>query len=764
MTGKLINSDSSNFSSQLGNYLVYSTPNYTGLPVKNERGGILPFVSIIAVVLILFAGLAIDTSFLSVSKFDQDSDAGKAALAALHAWKTSSLPTESDKMDLAQNRVASILEKNYSISESRQQSFSKTVGDTPTDFASVSFGDWFFEDPGCGDATQTFDTTASCPCPLGVWKRPCFLETSAAEVANQNKTVNAYRVNLSTPQGNPIKNFFGSVAGQADVYLSSEATAASYSKNIIFLIDLSRSSFEDTHFSQPKIQPSVTGYPGVHLSNYLAGYDETEAANNIFYASEYNFRCNEGVYTDCNKHINDGMPTWGCENPASCQMLGGSGLANTIWNSYMASSMAGAPVGHGDTRAMGPATLRVNPLKHFKDDYAGLPLADPSNYGFHYVDAHCQASDQPGIIEGYMDDCPVEYLGPEPLSSVLAGVRHALDLLQPVDGVGVIGFDSAADNYHRRFHGGVSLPTDINDPLSAIPPFVPEPATDISSISPIMQRLREVMDVEARDGDFFLKRVQKHHFLNLDDDNLDIPEALSEALGVLQSAPNFDISENIVVLISDGITNCVGGTCGNDYQSYQDSMAAAEQIIDDNYIPAGVKFHFINVGELAGAHQILRRGVDPVSDTCLEPGPFSENVQLVNPCASCLDTDSCGTCTDGQANWDNFQIGQEKFYEANRLYVKAVETGGTYRAVLPACDPSLIGGGISLAQCRAGSFEDSLENLCEAAPSPGDVVTVPQFTDDSGRMLCEPGCRTKSEQIKNQMEKIFDSPGFFLVQ
>jgi hypothetical protein len=109
-------------------------------------------------------------------------------------------------------------------------------------------------------------------------------------------------------------------------------------------------------------------------------------------------------------------------------------------------------------------------------------------------------------------------------------------------------------------------------------------------------------------------------------------------------------------------------------------------------------------------------------------------------------------------------MGEEIFFEANRLYQKAVETGGTYRAVLPPCDPSLIGGGISMAQCRAGSFEDSLEDQCKAAPSPGAVVTVPQFTDDSGRMLCEPGCRTKSEQIKNQMEKIFDSPGFFLVQ
>jgi len=737
----------------------------TGLAMPGEQSGaILPIVAMVAGTLILFVGLAIDTSFISVSKSQQDAHAARSALAALHAWKTSSLATEVEKMNLAQDRVRDMLEKNYVMSESTQQSFNKTVGNTASDYASVRFGNWYFDDPGCGDPANSFDSTAECPCPGAIWKRPCFSETTPAEVSNMNAIINAYEVNLSTVQNNPIKNYFGRVAGQGDVYLHSSAVAATYGRNVVFLIDLSRSSFEESHFSQAKIQDTATGYPGLYLGNQIPGYNASEAANNPYFASDYNFRCNEATVSDCNEHLNDGTPVWNCDTPLDCTMSGGAGIANSIWNTLLATAPTAAPLGHGGLRDSAPLLLRENPLKHFKDDYAGLELANSNVYGFHYIDAHCQASDQSGVIEGYMNYCPAEYFGPEPISSILAGVNHALDLLMPVDGVGVIGFDSVASNYHRRFHGGVSLSANLNDALSLAHPFAPEPVTETSAIAPIMERLREVVDVEARDGGNFLKRVQNHHFLALDEDNLNIPLALNEAMIVLQNAPDFERSENMIVLISDGITNCSGNICGDDYSSYQTSMAEVESYIDTHMVSRGVEFHFINVGDQAGAHQLLRRGVAPMENGCMSPGAFSSGQSLVNNCASCVTPTDCAACADPAANWDAFRLGQEKFYGANSLYTKALETGGTYKAVLPPCDPALLGGGLSLAQCREGQFENSMDALCEAGGAPGDIVTEANLTDPAGRIVCEPGCRTKSEQIKQHMEKIFDSPGFIIVE
>lgn len=738
----------------------------------DEKGSILITVAIFSVTLLILAALSVDTSMLTLANNMQQQNAERFAQAGLNAWKTSNKPTETEKIQVARDRVKEILDEAFVLFETNPNEV-KTVGDSKTNYANAKYGKWFFTDPGCKSSSGSFNPSDSCPCPKNIFTKPCFKEMTASEISAPGETINAYQVTLESTETNPIKTAFARIFGRQSVKIKSVATSAVYPKNIIFLLDLSRSSFSESHFDINRIQNDITNYPGYILERELPSYDASIAANNIYFASDYAFKCGEASSSSCVAHINNGTENFGCEAPG-CNMNVFTGLdQNTLWNSYVASSPGPAP-NHGTRRGGAYSPFR---FKHFVDDYALIPLAESATYGAYYTDAHCQANDLPGLFVGYSSDCGPENFGPEPLSSMLRGVKHGLNQLQPFDKISLIGFDLDARNYQRRFHSGVTAASGPSSTASVSGAEISLPANESLTLEPIMESLHQALDVEARDPNYFLNRVQNHHFIPLGEDELDVPAAINEALILLKNSPEFENSENQIILISDGMTNCISGVCGSDYASHANSLSEVKTIINDELLPANIEFHFIQVGEDTGAHKLLRRGIFPKERECLSQDTLkaadlagkdlADLPTLVNNCSTCKNPDTCGACSSLAAEFDLMALGLGKYYGSSSLYTETLITGGTYKAVLPPCDHLNLSAGMTLAECQAGNYEISLDTKCASSGkggSAGKVITDPKVTDKDGRIICEPSCKTKSQQIKEQLDKILEDSSYLTVE
>ncbi len=68
-------------------------------------------------------------------------------------------------------------------------------------------------------------------------------------------------------------------------------------------------------------------------------------------------------------------------------------------------------------------------------------------------------------------------------------------------------------------------------------------------------------------------RVENHAFFPRNNANANISEALEEALQLLINTPNYELADNMVVLFSDGLSNCAhNGTNYNCDESYALSL------------------------------------------------------------------------------------------------------------------------------------------------------------------------------------------------
>lgn len=691
----------------------------------SEHGAVLPLIIVFITAILIFAGLALDTTVLSVTKTEHRQLAENAALAALSTYLNSN-PTSTLDARLAQvkNTTSEIIRGNVK--------FAKPFMATPSNIDNIDTrrgavldgadgtlipGNWFSSIPNVDCTTLPAGNT--CPCgPANPWRGACF-QAVDLNSASPPPQINAMKADLRLAGASAIKTLFTRIfSGVSDSSISSSAIATTYPRHGVFAVDLSRSSHEETH--QP--YESTAGLGGMNLS--------AEYAFSIFGTAANVPGC--AVLWDI-LATPIGSP---------CDIRGGvvPQLNRNLW--YGANFI-------GPNRPVGPAPPPLR--QHFKVDYQPYDLT--------YTDPGIRI---PPLTRTYLVDMWINpaattssYEGPEPLNSMIAGVNQGFARVAantvPGDQIGFIGFDYSARVTQR------------NAPLSAPQSVTYTQWQNLTDprILPASSATRAPDCVETPGQTVRWCRVNNHHLITRTESGLHLPEALRQARQLLMDAGNPFGAEEFVVVMSDGITNCrrIGTNpgdpqrvCGNDEASVTASLTQVEDILTNTYAPNSIKAHFIHIGDAAAPH------------TLLAPSPFRKNPN--GTAAGCMTEDeSQKYSSDAATPMDNFSrtggdFGQallnsgatfdnvtktytrastSYYYEPNRLRSSVALTGGKWFPIRPACRPGENITNFLEGRCSTATFTPSgtrtpnvIANL--ANPGPG----VPNLTDAQGRLMCEP--------------------------
>lgn len=748
----------------------FQTRMFSG-PSNSERGGILVFVGVAALVLILFIGLAIDTSGLAASKTQQRQMAEKLSLAALHSFNISGEVANDLRTQDALTRAQQILdigelfEDNFKDNPTAAKTLTGNALPSATEFGSIRPGRWFFEAPDCptGIANGDFSAADSCPCPGGVWSKPCFQEADVTDSIPD--VINSFRTQLETQASNPINTLF---SGVDNIQVGASAIGAMRPKNVVFLVDLSRSSTNETHFPFKQVSPH-------YHSELIASLANSSEA--VRFSSEYAFQLEDVCPTD----ISDCYAGRDMGAGVGCDIIGDGGAHDAVWNYLIAEGPpVGAPNGFRESRATA-SVARASPPLHYYDDYLCYQPYD-SRFDAYLVDTYCQEPPaNPAVTCG-----PIR--GPEPLNSMLYGVRQGMEMLTVIDSLGVIGFDRSAKNLFRRFHAGIGLSnsgTTDEAALSPTLPFTLLPAKQSSGApsNAMVDRLRNILEVESPTATSFRERILNHAFFPRRDASANIGEALREALELLKNTPSFDISENLVILFSDGLSNCTGTGCAESYDKYLEAQAEIESILINDFVNYGVQLHLFLIGNHIAPHELLRRGLRPEDRSCMTPEQAAiQSRSLTAGCTECPDPDLCTSCPpsgpdDVQRDiFDDMKRGNLNpgpnpspvlFKGPNQLFSSVVATGGKFITIRKPCDPSVVG--LSNTDCQEGGLESLLEAECASLSTEGEILTGSSLLgseqlDSEGRLLCNPSCSSKRQQIFNELDEILSAPPYVIVE
>lgn len=719
----------------------FSTPNkkQTKLDIfpLREVGAVLLLVEIFALVFMIFAGLAIDSSLMTTSKAQQRHTAEYIALESLHTYLTTTTnpsdpsqpATWSDKLDAAQVRAEKIAGINIFVSTPFEENPGQ-ASDLGTNIASTNPtsshpqvtgdngriipGKWHFIEP------QNLDCTVLplvCPCVGGQWSGPCFQEALGQDL--QDPTfVNAFSVELHLHTNSPIRTLFARVQGPETYTIASTATATFVPRHGIFLIALSRSAHRTTHLPY-----------------------ETLTGGSIANASESAFKLAQQPCPDPIPPSPNGCgPLNACHFEPGTSPTYNDSFYDTLWNKLPMQPTRPATEIPGD-----------DPRRHYKDDYEcfpvqyheGLAPTSPLKTESYLVDTF--SNYDPSLPAGPYD-------GPEPLNSMLDGVHYALSLFSdptrgvPGDRIGAIGFDKAADIPERIF--GLSQPGDAD--FTAL-----IGTTDIAGQKPAGGTGLALRDVRYRDH-VFLPRVEG---------GMNFPDALFAAQDMLLATPDAAAIENFVVMMSNGLTNCSKSRgCGSAEEDYQQSFDDSQDILigtnnyADNYKKNNIRFHFILFGNEPLNNKSPGPGVDlPSVPPTAGLGPHT--LLYSSSPDGCMKDDEARLKSnpfvqeDPSQDFNAMLLGQGLYFHPNNFYDSVKDTNGIWGPIRPCCTKN--------GACA--NVEPDLDSECDNVTK-GALVKGTAFTDADGRLFCDSGGRNNRDQVHYYIDQIMKRNPYVLVE
>jgi hypothetical protein len=424
----------------------------------------------------------------------------------------------------------------------------------------------------------------------------------------------------------------------------------------------------------------------------------------------------------------------------------GAGLScGSAWESGLQSTHQGV----WDNMWQNPAEAGAaqGPKDHFKDDYQCLSI--PVDGDSEYFAIETQGSPDP-----------------QPLNSILDATHFLLESFAGRrvvgDRVGAFGFDLEVLPQRRLPETAIAGRL-LAEPVSGEAAFAAFlDATDTSI--PITD--------DVRKNKFLFPRVYtgSPSASRREIAVTNIQDALKESLGMLKSSDTFDVADNFVLLISDGLSNCVEdlgnaplrgedidgdgspdpircfSTNDSNFWNYNEQYirAAFDEIYDpgnggitDQYVEDGVKIHVALVGENVGPHTLVRSSE---SGGCMD---FNE--------ASAVNL----SMFDGSNTPPYTPTGGGSFYFPNNFASVSAATNGLWWPIRPPCGGSL--------------DTPLLESICDAnigsdpitptiAASLGFPITGSNW-DNNGRLLCNPSGGSVGDQLRELVEKIMaDSP------
>jgi len=761
-----------------------------------EAGAVLILVALLASVLILMVGLAIDTAIIARSQTQQQHAAEYMALGSLKTFFKSTDPDIRNRLNEASDRAELIAQQNEFLGKNllvqqSQEAIGSNIDTEGTDHGLITPGKWYFKD-GLEDFCNEHPDNQSAgarPCPCDsldptAWNTPCFRELDFTKTADRAIEPNAFEVILKTSADSPLRTLFARVAGNKTIALSSTATAVKIARRGVIMLDLSSSSHSETHIpysTAAALRESGANHPflGVSITTQDAG-------EYVFIRQRADVSVNPSL--GCNPAFNRNNPCYSSVNfqpfvNQSCYFeegyssVGGAqsdfDIYDTIYNLVITSFFGSNIFEKMFTPVDRFGTPSASHL-HFQSDYAcfeNIEFQDtlPDGTTLPRGDSRYPQPLQV-LVDTYTDDSDPNqiYDGPEPLTTMLDAVNEATRLFEtnflPGDELTVIGFDSSA-----------------NIDIRKIGPIKAATITAMQS-NPILAELKTLSDISIANQQgnplHHQLRIKDHLFIPRLDPHLNIPEALEVARDELL-ASGTDTAEYFVAVISDGVstcyndsdTNCLsddGGStplekrycrnCDASFNGFQNSLNAAETIIKEKYIPDNIKFHFIHIGSNTGPHSLLRveEGADGTK-TCMT----DVSAGLQNPPLGITDSTQAAGVTDE----DSFKgVAYNQTFHAPAKWSPLVrKTNGLWLPVSPPCELNGSGEPIDLS--------DQLEIACgNASGGNGSVVADLNtnggnpITDDKGRITCNPYGTTRREQIKERIAQIYNIDPYILVK
>ncbi|MDD2941527.1 MAG: hypothetical protein PHC51_01035 [bacterium] len=685
----------------------------------NEKGSIIALVAIVMTVLVLFAALSIDTARLFTSDSEHRHNAEFIALSAIEGYYTADFDPSDSAETRHQKRLQSAIEKAETVggyatymtldsgeivkSGSLSYPNGYTVDGVHNGNSGVIIpGRWWSEEPTETCAVYT-EGSSTCPCLDGAWRGACF-----EEVDPEDSAISAFQVDLKTPDESPLTLLFAKAGGTdaESIGLNARAIGSLTPRRGMFLVDLSKSVVAETHLAKalniadPGTQRGFVGYE-LDTSSSSCPFD---GANNV------------------------------CPNDLSCTFLHTE--EDDTYNNFFASPPAYAR-SLDDIRGI----ITGPPTRHFKDDYRC--------YSVDYLDK--STATEQNIHREFLVDVNWQntsntsdyYVGPQPLTNILGGIHTAFSLFEQrsvrSDLAGVLGYDRSS-----------------NIDIRTLEPSIPgsDEFTD----------MKEMFDV-SNPGDLTAKalRAQAMFFPRPDNDpvvggganNTDIRGAIEVALSKLANESSSATAENFIVLFTDGITNCVrsntfgargvdGKYCQNNEPVYNASVTEVLNYADQQLVPRKIPIHLFMFGNDVSPHTFLTTSVDKPT-VCM--GELEARVRGVAYYKTGGTLASASSATP--------------FYTANQISDLAKKTNGFFLPIRPPCKVSGVNTDVTATLDAACATKGV--GYVKGVYTPTAVV-VPNFTDGSGRLICDPKGRTQDQQITEYMEQILGDNPFSLVR
>jgi hypothetical protein len=420
----------------------------------------------------------------------------------------------------------------------------------------------------------------------------------------------------------------------------------------------------------------------------------------------------------------------------------------------------------------------VDPLMRYKSDYQ-CKTVDVSYFDF---GSGTDFQKQQSFALDIVSDA-------QPLNGILSGINTMLREFElrgvTGDRVGVMGFDDGLLDQRR-------LPKPVRDSSGQLdnePLIIPDSsdaefsefldATDVSI----------PVDDPVRYTKFLFPRYYSDR-LNVNGNRrpamTDTRLVLDEALQMLSNTDGFEVADNFVLLISDGLGNCVepsrvtvapipGVDCFHSsdpaFWSYTQGyiLEAFDAIVGTNgllsrYQDSRIKLHVALIGDGVAPHKLLRKGSD--GNCMTETETLDNNLSQVN--------------APMKANHD--PSSGEPYYFPNRWGNVAAASGGRWAPVVECCrnltdgacweDPTPNDG-------NPGPVENILNSACQAAPAANSLVSCPcdrtdpaclasnpmcNYVDQEARLLCDPRGRSKQQQLQDLVQELMNINPFILVE
>ncbi|MCO6429870.1 MAG: hypothetical protein J5J00_03335 [Deltaproteobacteria bacterium] len=803
--------------------------------VRDDRGAVLPLLAILCLPLLAILGLAIDTGMVLSARNNLSLVTQNAALAALSEYMGKILLKPGDvgctlgscvndkAVDAAIARAQNIAKMNvssplsgYASSPIKSSlvtnrlsdpsdpidSFTKNQSGTQTmDPSSEGFleiGKYFFENVDYEwDGVSTSIVTGKpsyCVVNGTVWRcRPCgdtapdskscFVPTASTSTKNT-----AVRFTAQVTPNNRLRTFFIRLLGIKYATFKVSSVATLIPRNDVFLVDLSRSMYLDTHYSKgyyvppaplaPPSDPYPVGAVPVPGSRSEFVYAAENTNDPTLYTNIHNYRF---INAFCPIINLAGKPHYDCK------------IDSILSNPQKTADDTKTP--ENDIETTGDAAS-------WNDMIATYPGNVPNYMHYQYEYKFVIV---PFVNQALGVTLPTEFfihwgrrassVGPyaEPLFSVLAAVHTGMRILEDrrlgSDSLAFYGFDSQG-----TFPSGDGLE------VSAAPRRMdPVPPTINNST---FKEFYDATDLFGQPGKFVTKGL-----FPIPRMFSDIQAALVLGLDKISNSSTYQNGKNSIFMFTDGLANCPHDVVINsnsvtfpmsyyknppvvydDYPCSHDGHRIYESIssiispeFTDQFAKRKIAVSIALVGQGIGAHYLARasgRHFGCINQSEAAQVNTDDYFVLSGTDDGSIDA-NCGTayingtgpCQSGYG-WSQYMgmtpqqrriaLKSPNYRAPNELYKIVRDTQGLWIPILPVAS----NGGAVI------NFEDELHDACEALKGPnnsgggklvqGLTVNGVQVVDMQGRVIYDPKGRTPGVQMQDAMNQVLSSP-FMLV-